>query len=73
MITPSQSRAARAFLKWTVEDAGKRAGIGKNTVVRFESEEGNPQRSSGFLIESAYRAAGVEFPDAYTVRYRGKD
>lgn len=73
MITPSQSRAARAMLKWTVEDVSRQAGIGKNTVVRFEQEDGNSQRSSGLLIEGAYRAAGVEFPDNDTVRYRSKE
>lgn len=72
MITPSQSRAARALLKWTVEDAAKRAGLGKNTVLRFENEDGNPQRNSGVVIANAYRAAGVEFPDPYTVRHSPK-
>jgi hypothetical protein len=73
MITPSQSRAARALLKWTVVEAGKRSGLGKNTVLRFESEDGNPQRSSGIVIENAYRAAGVEFPDLHTVKLKPKD
>ncbi len=73
MITPAQSRAARALLKWTVEEAGKRAGIGKNTVVRFESETGNSQRSSGAVIEAAYRAAGIDFPDLRTVTIRPED
>lgn len=72
MITPSQSRAARALLKWTVEEAAKRAGLGKNTVLRFENEDGNPQRSSGIVIENAYRAAGITFPDASTVRHSPK-
>lgn len=73
VITPAQSRMARAALKWTVETAGEHAGLGKNTVVRFESEKGNPQRSSAIVIENAYRAAGVEFPDQHTVRHHPSD
>lgn len=62
MITPTQSRMARAALRWSIEDLAERAGVGKNTALRFEdAEEGNPRRSSMQAIEAAFRKAGVEF------------
>jgi transcriptional regulator with XRE-family HTH domain len=60
MITPMQARAARAALRWSGPTMAKRAGVGVNTVVRFE-------RGHAFMsttveaMEKALAAAGVEF------------
>jgi transcriptional regulator with XRE-family HTH domain len=60
MIDPAQSRMARAALGWSVRDLAKRAGIGFNTVNRFEIG-GNVQTASVASMEEAFRAVGVEF------------
>jgi transcriptional regulator with XRE-family HTH domain len=60
MISPMQARSARAALGWTSVEMAEKAGIGSNTVLRFE-------KGDAFLsttveaIEETLRAAGVEF------------
>lgn len=39
-LQPSQCRMARAALGWSTEELAKRAGVGRNTVNRFE--QGSP-------------------------------
>jgi len=38
-MTPTQSRMARAALKWTLTDLAQAAGVGRATVARFELGE----------------------------------
>jgi transcriptional regulator with XRE-family HTH domain len=53
---------ARIALAWTVKDLGKHAGIGSNTVVRFE----NGHRvipATLAAMQRALEAAGVRFQE----------
>lgn len=60
MISPMQARAARAALRWSGPTMARRAGIGVNTVVRFE--KGDAFMSTTVeAIEEALKLAGVEF------------
>jgi transcriptional regulator with XRE-family HTH domain len=51
---------ARAALKWSTQDLAKKAGVGANTVNRFE--DGQDSRvSSVQKMQDALIAAGIEF------------
>ncbi len=51
---------ARAALKWSTQDLAKIAGVGANTVNRFE--DGQDSRvSSVDKIRAAFESAGIEF------------
>jgi hypothetical protein len=65
LITGSQMRAARALVRWTVEDLAKAAKVGVMTVRRAESSDGPPSMLANNLaaIRSALEGAGVEFID----------
>ncbi|MGA0603518.1 helix-turn-helix domain-containing protein [Caulobacter sp. KR2-114] len=63
LITPAQSRAARALVGWTQPTLATSAGLGLSTVVDFEKER---RAVSGAAIEAmaaALAEAGVIFID----------
>ncbi len=51
---------ARAALNWTTIDLARAAGVGANTVNRFETGE-DARISSVEKIQAAFEGAGVEF------------
>lgn len=63
MITGAQIRAARAALNWTAAKVSTEAGVGIQTVMRFEAHDGVPPSRSSTLIavQKALQAAGIEF------------
>ena len=63
MITGVQIRSARAALRWSVQQLAERAGVGTQTIKRFEVVEGIPHSRTQTLldIKAALEAAGVEF------------
>jgi transcriptional regulator with XRE-family HTH domain len=63
MLTGAQMRAARALVRWTVEDLAKAAKVGVMTVRRAEASDGLPSMLANNLaaIRSALEAAGVIF------------
>jgi len=67
MITPAQSRMARAALNMGAEETRKLAGLGANTLNRFENGGGIMAATMEKLVLT-YQAKGIEFPDAETVR-----
>jgi ribosome-binding protein aMBF1 (putative translation factor) len=63
LFTSYQLRAARAILRWSLEDLSKKTEIGTTTLKRFESSEGVP---NGHLrnfetIKKVLEKAGIEF------------
>ena len=63
MFTSYQLRAARAILRWSIEDLSQKTGIGTTTLKRFESGDGVP---NGHLrnfetIKVVLEKAGIEF------------
>jgi transcriptional regulator with XRE-family HTH domain len=71
MITPQQSLAARAMVGVTQEEITARAGLGPNTLRRWEKGYTVTNVETMAKIVSVYRSYGVEFPDTITVRYPG--
>jgi hypothetical protein len=65
MITGAQMRAARALIRWTVEDLAKGANVSVMTVRRAEANDGQVKMLANNLaaIRAALESAGVEFID----------
>lgn len=60
-LQPAQVRAARALLGWTQSDLAARAGVGKQTVVRFEGGGHAPIGAVLEAIQTALETGGAEF------------
>ena len=60
MFKPIHARIARAALRWSFVDLEEKAGISKNTLVRFESG-GGVNHSTAIKIEQAFTKEGVRF------------
>ena len=63
MISGVQIRAARAALRWTIDELAEKSGLGVRTIKRFEGFDGIPSSRTSTLAElkSALEAAGIEF------------
>lgn len=59
-MNPTQSRMARAALKWSLSDLAAAAGVGRATVARFELGETVAQ-SSIDAMRAAFEAKRVRF------------
>lgn len=77
MIVSEQIRAARAVLKWTIDDLSNQADVSVRTIKRIEAANGVPSANVQTLsaIRSALESAGIEFvgspTDAPGVRLHG--
>ena len=56
-LTGAQIRMARAFLRWTIADLAKRAGIGEATVKVLEAVDVVPIAAGGIAQTLAGREA----------------
>ena len=56
-LTGAQIRMARAFLRWTIADLAKRAGIGEATVKLLEAVDTVPNAVGGIAQTLAGRQA----------------
>jgi ribosome-binding protein aMBF1 (putative translation factor) len=63
MISGIQIRAARAALRWTIEELAEKSGLGVRTIKRFESVDGIPSSRTSTLgeLKSTFESAGIEF------------
>ncbi|RUQ70865.1 multiprotein-bridging factor 1 family protein [Azospirillum doebereinerae] len=61
MITPRQTRAARAMLGWSRQDLADRALVSLSTVRRIEEAGSDVRVSSLKSVRKTLEAAGVEF------------
>jgi transcriptional regulator with XRE-family HTH domain len=59
-ITAVQAVMARAALGWTVQEAGRHAGVGANTVSRFETGT-DAREATKRALRAAYEAVGIIF------------
>ena len=59
-LTPTQCRMARAGLNWSNADLARAAGVGVNTVSRFE-QGGDVRQSSVLALKGALEQAGAVF------------
>ncbi len=60
MLSPEQSRAARAWLDWSQEDLAKRASVALSTVRDFEKGRRTPIANNLEAIARVLRGEGVE-------------
>ena len=59
----TQCRAARGLLDWTQERLADKSGVSIGAIRNFESGSTTPMRANLAAIQSALKAAGVEFID----------
>jgi transcriptional regulator with XRE-family HTH domain len=59
MLSPEQSRAARAWLDWSQEELAKRANVGLGTVRQFEKGHRTPISNNLDAMRRAIEVAGV--------------
>lgn len=62
-VLPSQVRAARAMLEWTLAQLADKAGVPMRTLHRFEHSQTQPQRRTAAALRQALELAGVQFID----------
>ena len=60
-MTCAQCRMARAALDWNARKLATKAGVGHNTVNRFESGACQPRGVTLEALRGALELAGVEF------------
>jgi hypothetical protein len=60
-MTPSQCRAARAFLDWSQTALAEAASLGLSTVVDFERDRRRVSDDAITDMRRALEGAGVEF------------
>lgn len=76
MVTGMQIRAARAALHLSINELAEIAGVGVQTIMRFENAAGIPPSRSSTLrdVQKALELAGIEFigtpDDAPGIRLR---
>ena len=61
MITPAQSRAARALIEWSQSDLAAAAHLGLSTIRDFEKGRRTPTHNNLLGIKLALEAKGVVF------------
>jgi transcriptional regulator with XRE-family HTH domain len=63
LFTSAQLRAARAMLKWSLEELSEKSGVGTTTLKRFEAASGvsNGNLSTFQRLRDVFEAAGIEF------------
>jgi transcriptional regulator with XRE-family HTH domain len=62
-LSGGQIRAARALLRWSVEELARQASLGRNTIKRAEAKDGKTSLTAAneLAIRRAFETAGVEF------------
>jgi len=61
MITPAQSRAARALLDWSQAELAEAAHLGMSTIRDFEKGRRIPSHNNHRGIQMALEASGIVF------------
>lgn len=59
-MTPTQSRMARAALKWSIDDLAAASNVGRATIARFELGE-NVTAERIAAMRAAFEAKRVRF------------
>ena len=60
-MTPALARAARAILKWSMEDLAARVEVSVTTVRDYENGSRRPHRLTARAFAKAFREEGIEF------------
>jgi transcriptional regulator with XRE-family HTH domain len=59
MITPRQSKAARALLNWKQSDLAEQSGVKLGTIKDFERERHSLNSKALASLARAYQKAGI--------------
>lgn len=70
MLTPSQCRAARGFLNWTLAELAAASGLSRASLNAFETGNGNPKSETLARIRYALEKQNIEFTDEPGVRVK---
>jgi transcriptional regulator with XRE-family HTH domain len=70
MLTPAQSRAARALVDWSQERLAEGSNLSESTVRDFEKGRRVPATNNLIAIRRALEEAGVEFKPDGSLRLR---
>ena len=64
-LTSAQIRAARALLRWTVQNLAREAALGVATIKRAEASEPETSMTTAndLAVRRALESAGIEFID----------
>jgi transcriptional regulator with XRE-family HTH domain len=60
-IIDEHVRAARALLRWTLDDLASKSGIDRTTLHRWESNKHKPTTATREAVKKAFEEAGIEF------------
>lgn len=63
-LTPSQCRAARAMLRWSIDRLAYESGVSAKTINNFELERNSPIRATLDAMRRALEAGGAGFTPA---------
>ena len=63
VIPGSQIRAARVLLRWSQIELCRRSGVSRDTLVKIERGEGNPQLATTEKLVRALEDGGLEMID----------
>ena len=61
VITPNQSKAARALLNWSQKDLSKLCGISMSRIADFERGVSTPRLETMGAISNIFIEHGIEF------------
>lgn len=61
MLSGRECKAARAGLDWSRDRLAEASGVGKRTIIDFESEAREPIRATKFALKSALEKVGATF------------
>jgi transcriptional regulator with XRE-family HTH domain len=70
MLTPAQSRAARALVDWSQERLAEASNLSESTIRDFEKGRRVPATNNLIAIRRALEDAGVEFKPDGSLRLR---
>lgn len=59
ILTAGQCRAARALLRWTLDDLRRESGVGRSTIASFESESRIPTEANLQAMKYAFEKSGL--------------
>ena len=59
-ISPSHIRAARAWLGWTLDETGKKTGLSRKTIWRYEVSKARITDESASRIHAVFLESGIE-------------
>jgi transcriptional regulator with XRE-family HTH domain len=63
MVTPSQSRAARALINWSQPQLAEASGVSVSTIRDFETGKRTPIGNNLAALQRALESAGIIFVD----------